>query len=75
LHNFIEELNHRVNPDLYIEELFGRKSLFKYIYLKLNNLFNEIFIQQNLLFDTMPVENKKSQSKSKTKKQKIKNDL
>ena len=43
LHNFIEELDQRINPDLYIEELFGRKSFFKCLYNELLQLFKDIF--------------------------------
>lgn len=44
LHNFIEELEQRVNPNLYIEELLGRKSVFKYLYHELYDLFNKMFL-------------------------------
>jgi hypothetical protein len=44
LHNFIEELEHRVRPDLFIEEMFGRKSLFKFFYVELVKLFDNIFL-------------------------------
>lgn len=50
LHNFIIELNHRTNPDLFIEECFGRKSFFKNLYYEFMGLFNEMFLtnqQQN----------------------------
>lgn len=43
LHNFIENLERRSHPDLYIEELFGRKSYFKHLYYDLMNLFNKMF--------------------------------
>ena len=43
LHNLIEELNHRKSPDLYIEELFGRKSLLKYVYAELMNSYDQVF--------------------------------
>lgn len=43
LHNFIEELESRVNPDLYIFDLFGMKSLFKQIYCELLEIFNKVF--------------------------------
>lgn len=44
LHNFIEELEHRVRPDLFIEEIFGRRSLFKFFYVELVRLFDNIFL-------------------------------
>lgn len=40
LHNFIEDLESRVHPDLFIEELFGRKSIFKHIYYELKELLD-----------------------------------
>jgi hypothetical protein len=43
LHNFIEELQHRVNPNLYIEELLGRRSFFKWLYYELSGLYDRIF--------------------------------
>ncbi|CAF1054328.1 unnamed protein product [Brachionus calyciflorus] len=43
LHNFKEELDHRVNPDLYIEEMFGRQSFFKCLYRELFDYFIEVF--------------------------------
>lgn len=43
LHNFVEELESRVNPDAFVFDLFGRKSLFKYIYCELSDLFNKAF--------------------------------
>lgn len=43
LHNFVENLERRPHPDLYIEELFGRKSLFKYLYYDLLGQFNDLF--------------------------------
>lgn len=43
LHNLIEELNHRKCPDLYIEEMFGRKSILKHVYVGLMNCYDQIF--------------------------------
>jgi hypothetical protein len=43
LHNFIEELEQRSDPDLYIEELFGRKSFFKFLYRELLDKFKSTF--------------------------------
>lgn len=43
LHNFIGELERRPSPDLYIEEFFGRKSLLKYVYMKLMMEFDSCF--------------------------------
>jgi hypothetical protein len=43
LHNFIEELQHRVNPSLYIEELLGRRSFFKWLYYELSKFYDEMF--------------------------------
>ncbi len=43
LHNFIGELDRRPCPDLYIEEFFGRKSLFKHVYAKLMDEFDQCF--------------------------------
>jgi hypothetical protein len=43
LHNFIDELERRPNPDLFIEELFGRRSFFKHLYHEFINLFDKIF--------------------------------
>jgi hypothetical protein len=48
LHNFIEELEHRVKPDLFIEEIFGRKSLFKFFYVELIKLFDKIFLIETI---------------------------
>lgn len=44
LHNFILELDRRVNPDLFIADFFGRKSIFRHIYLQLIELFDGLFI-------------------------------
>jgi hypothetical protein len=44
LHNFVQELSGRVNPDLYIQEMFGRRSIFKVIYEKLMNIFENNFL-------------------------------
>lgn len=43
LHSFTEELQRRVNPSLYIEELLGRRSIFKQLYIKLVDLYNQLF--------------------------------
>ena len=43
IHNFVEELEHRVNPDLFVHELFGRKSLLKHLYTKLMDSFDALF--------------------------------
>lgn len=43
LHNFIEELESRVNPELYIFDLFGQKSAFKQIYSDLIDFYNKVF--------------------------------
>ena len=43
IHNFIEQLNKRPNPDLYIEELLGRKSFFKFLYNSLLKLYDDMF--------------------------------
>ena len=43
LHNFIENLDHRVNPDLYVEEFLGRKSFFKFLYNDLLKLYDDMF--------------------------------
>jgi hypothetical protein len=43
LHNFFQELQTRIDPDLYIEELLGRKSLLKCLYFHLYDEFVRIF--------------------------------
>lgn len=42
LHNFIDELGGRKYPDLYIEELFGRKSLLRHVYKRIIGSVEEI---------------------------------
>ena len=44
IHNFVILLNKRPNPDLYIEELLGRKSFFKYLYNNLLKLYDDMFL-------------------------------
>ncbi len=43
LHGFICELESRTNPDLYVEEVLGRKSLLRHIYVRLASSFDEVF--------------------------------
>lgn len=50
LHNFKQELDHKIKPDYFIEELFGRKSFFNYLYLEVFSYFVEVFnIKDNFL--------------------------
>jgi len=44
LHSFFCELEGRADPDLYIEEILGRKSLLRHIYVRLIACFDEIFV-------------------------------
>lgn len=43
LHNFIEDLQRRSNPDLFVEDFFGRRSLFTHIYRELVSLYSGLF--------------------------------
>jgi hypothetical protein len=86
LHNFVEELERRINPDLYIEELFGRSSLFKHLYVELVEIFDQLFQankrEQNDLNDESKqgcdetirkktLKNRKKNQKKKEKKQNL----
>ena len=67
LHNFIEELEQRSNPDLYIEELLGRRSFFKCLYVELLKTFKSTFDISKLTRDNVVLS--KSQKKKLKKKQ------
>jgi hypothetical protein len=47
LHNLIEDLEHRINPELYVEELLGRRSYFKVLYCELSSLYDRLFLIEN----------------------------
>lgn len=50
LHNFKQELDHKIKPDYFIEEFFGRQSFFNYLYKEFLSYFTEVFdIKENFL--------------------------
>lgn len=60
------ELDRRKDPDLYIEELLGRKSIFKLIYKLLFDLFLKVFnLDVNKLNEVVKVEYNEKKDKNK----------
>ena len=43
IHNFVQELERRPNPTLFVEELLGRQSLLRHVFVELVSLYNSVF--------------------------------
>ena len=76
LHNFAEELQRRINPSLYIEELFGRRSFFKFFYNQLSIVYEKMFaenIVSELDDESVSLPDRGQENLTEDEKKKLKN--